>query len=208
MSWNARLTAAREAAELSKAQLAAALGVTASAVSQWENLTTKELTADLLLKACDTLNVTPHWLLRGEGFGPGDLPNGDDIGSRIRAARSARGLSQEQLAELIGKTKGAVSQWEQGTTTPRRELIDPLARHLGVTVSWLLGRLDADLEATARQRTQLTGMALASKITTALSEHRLTQAQVQLMGDLLEQFLLLPAPAAGTAADTKEREPA
>jgi transcriptional regulator with XRE-family HTH domain len=40
----------------------------------------------------------------------------DTLGERIRQQRLARGLSQEQLAQLVGVTKGAVSQWELGGT--------------------------------------------------------------------------------------------
>lgn len=36
------------------------------------------------------------------------------VGGRIQAARLARGLTQEQLAAVIGVTKSAVSQWESG----------------------------------------------------------------------------------------------
>lgn len=38
----------------------------------------------------------------------------DTIGDRIRQCRLARGLTQLQLATLVGVTKGAVSQWELG----------------------------------------------------------------------------------------------
>lgn len=38
------------------------------------------------------------------------------MGDRIKLLREARGLSQERLADLVGVTKGAVSQWESGGT--------------------------------------------------------------------------------------------
>jgi transcriptional regulator with XRE-family HTH domain len=36
----------------------------------------------------------------------------------IRSARTRRRLTQAQLAEQVGVTKGAISQWEQGATRP------------------------------------------------------------------------------------------
>ena len=36
------------------------------------------------------------------------------VGGRIHAARVAKGLTMDQLAGLIGVSKGAVSQWESG----------------------------------------------------------------------------------------------
>lgn len=38
------------------------------------------------------------------------------MGERIRQLREARRLSQDRLAETVGVTKGAVSQWENGGT--------------------------------------------------------------------------------------------
>jgi transcriptional regulator with XRE-family HTH domain len=36
----------------------------------------------------------------------------------IRAARRRRGLSQQELADLVGMDQSAVSQWERGYTLP------------------------------------------------------------------------------------------
>src|SRR5689334_18093764 len=40
----------------------------------------------------------------------------ETMGDRIRQLRKARGLTQEAFAELVGVTKSAVSQWEDGST--------------------------------------------------------------------------------------------
>ena len=40
------------------------------------------------------------------------------IGSRIKAARKAKGLSQEQLGEKLGVSFQAVSTWETGNILP------------------------------------------------------------------------------------------
>ena len=39
-----------------------------------------------------------------------------DMGKRIRAARRAHGLTQQQLADACGVSLSAVSQWETGST--------------------------------------------------------------------------------------------
>ena len=36
------------------------------------------------------------------------------LGENIQALRKARGLTQEQLAQAMGVTVGAVSKWEKG----------------------------------------------------------------------------------------------
>lgn len=40
----------------------------------------------------------------------------ETMGDRIKTLREARRLSQEALGKLVGVTKGAVSQWESGST--------------------------------------------------------------------------------------------
>lgn len=53
------------------------------------------------------------------------------IGSRLRQAREALGLSLTAFAEILGVTKQAVSRWEIGQDTPRHELIDRICSVLG-----------------------------------------------------------------------------
>ncbi|MCC4288484.1 LexA family protein [Vreelandella aquamarina] len=57
---------------------------------------------------------------------------------RIRNRRRERGLSQDALAKRLNITKGTISQWEQGRTTPSGENLYNLARELGVTARWVL----------------------------------------------------------------------
>ena len=59
-------------------------------------------------------------------------------GERIKQARIAAGLSQTRLADLLGVTRSACSQWEseQGTT-PRGKRLAKLAQLLGVSYEWL-----------------------------------------------------------------------
>lgn len=58
----------------------------------------------------------------------------------IREARKAKGLSQDQLAKMIGVTQGAVAQWENGLTHPSFEVLPKLSAALGVTVDELIGK--------------------------------------------------------------------
>lgn len=61
------------------------------------------------------------------------------IGEFIRVRRKQLGLSGRELASRIGTTSGAVSNWERGTTRePSKELLQPLAEALRVTVDELL----------------------------------------------------------------------
>lgn len=57
------------------------------------------------------------------------------MGARIRELREARKLSINKLAKLVGVSRPAVTQWEQGRTAPTHENVQALASALGVSVS-------------------------------------------------------------------------
>lgn len=60
------------------------------------------------------------------------------IGLRIAALRNAKSESSAELAAIAGVTRSAVSQWENGITVPRPEMLRLLAEHFEVTVDYLL----------------------------------------------------------------------
>lgn len=41
-----------------------------------------------------------------------------------RELRTATGLTQQELADAVGVTRAAISQWEKGVRTPRGALLD------------------------------------------------------------------------------------
>src|ERR1700727_2390646 len=49
------------------------------------------------------------------------------LGERIRQAREVRGLTQEELASKLGRTKGTVAQAEGGFLLPNQPLIEAIA---------------------------------------------------------------------------------
>lgn len=56
----------------------------------------------------------------------------------IKEARERQNMSQTDLACLLEVTQGAVSQWENGVSFPRSELLPKLARVLKCSVDELL----------------------------------------------------------------------
>ena len=64
-----------------------------------------------------------------------------NIGETIQRLRTERRLSQEQLAELVGVSRQAVSKWELNAALPDTDKLVPLARALGVSVDELLGNV-------------------------------------------------------------------
>ena len=61
------------------------------------------------------------------------------IGNRLRDLREKNNITQAQIAEKLGITQGAVSQWEVGATNPSIGTISKLSEILNCTVDELLG---------------------------------------------------------------------
>ncbi len=59
------------------------------------------------------------------------------IGKRIRSARKAKGMSQEQLGKKLGTSFQAVSTWETGKFLPDSEHLPALAKELDLSLDAL-----------------------------------------------------------------------
>lgn len=75
------------------------------------------------------------------------------LAESIRTFRKERGLTQEQLAEVLGVTAGAVYKWEAGLSTPELPLIVEMADFFDTSVDVLLGYTlkDNRIDATAQR---------------------------------------------------------
>lgn len=60
------------------------------------------------------------------------------IGRLIRELRKEKGLTQEQLSEVLGVTNRSVSRWENGVNMPDFDLVITLARYFDVDMEELL----------------------------------------------------------------------
>jgi len=64
------------------------------------------------------------------------------FGQRIRALRMEKGLSQQQLADLIFVTRKTVGNWESGNRMPDITMLSRLAECLGVETYELIDELN------------------------------------------------------------------
>jgi transcriptional regulator with XRE-family HTH domain len=62
-----------------------------------------------------------------------------EIGKRIKAFRTEKRITLDQLAKKTGFTKGYLSKVEKSTKSPPVSTLGILARALGITISALLG---------------------------------------------------------------------
>lgn len=71
----------------------------------------------------------------------------EELGRRIREAREAAGLTQEELAEKIGLKGGAVSKYERGASDPETADLVQIARACRVPLQRLLTGEDSNTSA-------------------------------------------------------------
>lgn len=62
------------------------------------------------------------------------------IGKRIKELRIKKGLSQQQLGDIIGVTKVSICGYENGTRIPSLETFELMSDLFGTTTDYLLGR--------------------------------------------------------------------
>lgn len=61
------------------------------------------------------------------------------FGEKMKKARLAKKLTQEQMAEKLGVNKGTISHYEKGKTFPGEEKLRMVAKTLNVSFDYLLG---------------------------------------------------------------------
>lgn len=67
------------------------------------------------------------------------------FGERLKAARTAKHMSQQALADVIGKSLNTVGLYERGLRQPSLETLCLLADTLDVSCDYLLARTEAKM---------------------------------------------------------------
>ena len=68
----------------------------------------------------------------------------EKLADNLRAEREKLGITQTQLAEMLGVTPQAVSKWENARSYPDIETLVRLAELFSTTVDRMLGREDSE----------------------------------------------------------------
>ena len=68
------------------------------------------------------------------------------LNENIKAARTSKGLSQEELAAKLNVVRQTVSKWERGLSVPDSEMLISISEALETPVSVLLGETVTDNE--------------------------------------------------------------
>ena len=74
-----------------------------------------------------------------------------DFGQNLRALRVMAGETLEELGQIVGVSKSAIANYEQGTRAPNLEALKEMAAHYGVSVDYLLRAYIAEAVPTAKK---------------------------------------------------------
>ena len=145
-----RLRAARESTGLDRAAFAEKIGEYKATYSAWENgnlpgsgafprlAQALGVSTDYLYGLTDDPEPKPGPAVLNQNCGNSESKDGMSFGERLRKARKAKGLTQNDLAEKMGRTAQNVNQYELGLRSPKIETAQTFANALGVSVSELL----------------------------------------------------------------------
>ncbi len=87
-----------------------------------------------------------------------------EFGANLKRLRKARGLSQDELASLLGTAKQVISRYETGQRVPRLSVVSAFAQKLGVPLRTLTGEAEEPAPAGGRRVPILGGAACGEPI--------------------------------------------
>ena len=80
---------------------------------------------------------------------------------RIKQLRKKKGISQSELAEVIGVKNNTVSTWERGTRKPDFEALNLLSDYFEVSFEYILGSSDKEEARVKPTQEELDSLALS-----------------------------------------------
>lgn len=66
------------------------------------------------------------------------------FGNNLRLVRKEKGITQEQLAEILGVSRQAISKWESDSGYPETDKLVLLSKELGVSIDFLMDNAAPD----------------------------------------------------------------
>lgn len=88
------------------------------------------------------------------------------LGEKIKYLRESAGLTQAELARILGLSRSGVNAWEMGLSIPSTQYVVELAKNFNVSADYLLGIED----------------------TSTISVKGLTEKQVSVVLDVIQCF--------------------
>lgn len=99
------------------------------------------------------------------------------LGERIKELSRQKGITQRQLAELIGCTEAAISHYIKGDRVPRANVLTKMATVLGTTSEYLMQGIPQDTKGE---------IGYAKKLIARNAEHMTKEEKMEIIRILME----------------------
>lgn len=133
-----RIRQLRENLNMSQQELATRAGYKSRSSINKIELGKNDLSQSKIKEIASALNTTHQYLMDGTDSLTFQTPN--EVGARIREAREAKDMSQEELGKACGTTKQTIYKYESGVVTNvPLDRIEKIADVLGVSAAYLVG---------------------------------------------------------------------
>ncbi|MCU9809307.1 helix-turn-helix domain-containing protein [Paraclostridium sp. AKS46] len=148
---------------LSGKELADVLKVHKGSISNWET-DRRSPDKEMLNTIAEYFEVSVDYLLGRTNIKNLDINKKGDIehinpnpsklifANHLKQLRESTGLSQVDLAKIIGVSPSTIGMYEQGRRTPDLEVLTEIATHFQVSVDYLLGRTSIKISKTSLRR--------------------------------------------------------
>jgi transcriptional regulator with XRE-family HTH domain len=140
MNFGERLISLRKELNMTQDDLAKRLKVSRGAISMWE-INQRTPDPETLQQLADYFEASVDYLLgRTDDPQPSALTRSVmEIGNRLKERREDKGLTQQQLGELVNVSDATINRYERNLREPGIETIKLLAKVLDCTSDYLLG---------------------------------------------------------------------
>jgi transcriptional regulator with XRE-family HTH domain len=108
------------------------------------------------------------------------------FGKRLTEARKKKELSQESIAKLLKTKAPVIGRYERGEMIPSVEVATKLASLLGVSLDYLAGNTDVELDSGTLKRVQL-----IQKLNNEDKDHLFALMDAFLFKSTIQQQLIL-----------------
>lgn len=136
-----RLKELRLNQQLSQVDIAEKLGISNGLYNKYEKKGVNP-PYDTLQKLSKIYGVSIDYIL-----GNDTVPNGSEasptqieFSRNLKELRKQKGVTQQQLADILCVDKTSISKWENGSNYPNQNIQVMIADYFGVSVDYLLGR--------------------------------------------------------------------
>ena len=129
----------RKMSGISQKDMAIKLGIAQSSYSNYEN-ENREPPFSLICLFCEKFGISVDSIINSEiQTLKNDVDEKETFPDRLKKFRIAKGLTQNQIADVLGVSQNAVYNWENGRREPSLGAIKQIAEILDTTMFDLIG---------------------------------------------------------------------